>query len=56
MVKHTRTIYRLLPTNYVSMFELFVGLARKGLRTCQTAVIKSPAKIVKQLKVVNNFC
>ena len=31
MVKHTQTIRRLLPTNYLSLFDLFVGLALKGL-------------------------
>ena len=30
MVKHTQTIRR-LPTNYVSVFDHFVGLALKGL-------------------------
>ena len=37
------------------MFHHFVGLARKGLRLGQTPVMKSSAKIVKQLKVINNF-
>ena len=32
MVKHTQTIRRLLPTNYLSMFGHFVGLALKRLR------------------------
>ena len=32
MVEHTQTIRRLLPTNYLSVFDLFVGLALKGLR------------------------
>ena len=31
MVKHIQTIGRLLPTNYVSVFDHFVGLALKGL-------------------------
>ena len=31
MVKHTQTIRRLLPTNYLSMFDHFVGLVLKGL-------------------------
>ena len=31
MVKHTRTICRLLPTNYLKLFDHFVGLALKGL-------------------------
>ena len=31
MVKHTQTIRQLLPTNYLSVFDHFVGLALKGL-------------------------
>ena len=31
MVKHTQTIRRILPTNCLSMFDHFVGLALKGL-------------------------
>ena len=31
MFRHTQTIRRLLPTNYLSVFEHFVGLALKGL-------------------------
>ena len=31
MVKHTQTIRRLLPTNYLSVFDNFVGLSLKGL-------------------------
>ena len=34
MVKHTQTIRRLFPTNCLSMFDHFVGLALKGLRFC----------------------
>ena len=30
MVKHTQTIHRLLPTNCLSVFDHFVGLALKG--------------------------
>ena len=32
MVKHTQTILRLLPTNCLSVFDHFVGLALKGLK------------------------
>ena len=32
MVKHTQTIHRLLPTNYLSVFDHFVGLALKELK------------------------
>ena len=31
MVKHTKKIRRLLPTNYLSVFDHFVGLALNGL-------------------------
>ena len=31
MVKHTQTICLLLPTNILSLFDHFVGLALKGL-------------------------
>ena len=33
MVKRTQTIWRLLPTNFLSVFDHFVGLALKGLNT-----------------------
>ena len=32
MVKHTRTIQRLLPTNCQSVFDHFMGLAPNGLK------------------------
>ena len=32
MVKHTQAIRQLLPTNCLSVFNHFVGLALKGLR------------------------
>ena len=31
MVKHTQTIRRQQPTNFLSVFDHFVGLALKGL-------------------------
>ena len=31
MVKHTQTIRRQQPTNYLSVFDHFVGLALEGL-------------------------
>ena len=31
MAKHTQTICRLLPENYLNVFDHFVGLALKGL-------------------------
>ena len=33
MIKQTQTILRLLPTNCLSVFDHFVGFARKGLET-----------------------
>ena len=33
MVKHTQTICRQKPTNYLSVFDQCVGLAIKGLTT-----------------------
>ena len=32
MVKHNQTIRRLLPTNFLSVFDHFVGLVLKGLK------------------------
>ena len=32
LVKHNQTIHRQQPTNCLSVFDHFVGLARKGLR------------------------
>ena len=32
MVKHIQTIRRLLPTNFLSVFDQFVGLLLKGLK------------------------
>ena len=34
MVKHTHTIRRFLPTNCLSVFDHFVGLALKALTAC----------------------
>ena len=36
MVKHTQTIRRQQPMNCLSVFEHFVGLALKGLRSVVT--------------------
>ena len=38
MVKHTQTIRRNLPTNCLSVFDHFVGLALKGL--IRTMILK----------------
>ena len=35
MVKCTQTIFRVLPTNCLSVFDEFIGLVHKGLRFCQ---------------------
>ena len=32
MIKHTQTINRQKPTNYLSVFDHFVGLALEGLK------------------------
>ena len=40
MVKHTQKIRRLLPTNCLSVFEHFVGLALKGLNQTDWVLIK----------------
>ena len=37
MVKHIQTIRRLLPTNCLSVFDHFVGLALKGLISFKTS-------------------
>ena len=34
MIKHTQTIRWLLPTSCLSVFDHFVGLALRGLKTC----------------------
>ena len=49
MVKHTQTIRLLFPTNCLSVFDHFVGLALRGLRkTCQTYMpINTKTKISK---------
>ena len=38
MVKRTQTIRRLFPTNFLSKFEHFVGLALKGLKGNNNAI------------------
>ena len=38
IVKHTQIIRRVLPTNFLSVCDHFVGLALKGLRPCQTSM------------------
>ena len=41
MVKHTQTIRRLLPTKCLSVFDHFVGLGLKGLKTARLLFIFS---------------
>ena len=36
MVKHTETIRQQKPTNYLNVFDHFLGLALKGLRSQPT--------------------
>ena len=50
MVKHTETIRRMLPTNCLSVFHHFVGLALKGLRLDQ--VSRANEKVLKVLSAV----
>ena len=40
MVKHTQAIRRVLPTNCLSVFDHFVELALKGLRSGKKVVMK----------------
>ena len=46
MVKHTQTICRLLPTNCLSVFDHFVGLALKGLN-CEKLTYDDMAVLCK---------
>ena len=39
MIKHVQTICRVLPTNCLSVFDHFVGLALKGLHTSLTWIL-----------------
>ena len=43
MVKHTQVICRLMPTNCLSVFDHFVGLALKGLKT-RSVLVKIPCR------------
>ena len=40
MVQHAQTVRRLKPTNYLSVFDHFVGLSLKGLRVLWLPVLK----------------
>ena len=50
MVKHIQTIRRLLPTNCLSVFDHFVGLALKGLTSYKSTnyVLLSPFSICRE--------
>ena len=49
MVKHTQTICQLLPTNCLSMFDYFVGLAFKGIILWDSAFIVKTSKCKQSL-------
>ena len=42
MVKHTQTVHRQQPTNCLSMFDHFVGLALKELTYVPFEIIRKP--------------
>ena len=48
MVKHTQIIRRLLSTDCLSVFDHFVGLALKGLKTLFFFNFELNLKILKQ--------
>ena len=56
MVKHTQTIHELLPTNYLSVFHHFVGLAFKGLNSSYFFIfkVKRSLQVVEKLRI--DFC
>ena len=58
MVKHTQTIRRLLPTNSLSMFDYFVGLALKGLHLTRFVALQKTHEAwwVTNQNIVTNEC
>ena len=58
MVKHTQTIRRLLPTNSLSMFDYFVGLALKGLHFTRFVALQKTHEAwwVTNQNIVTNEC
>ena len=56
MVKHTQTIRRLLPMNCLSVFDYFVGLALKGLKTLQKLIRKNLCIGIFFIKVAKPAC
>ena len=55
MVKHTQTILRLLPRNFLSVFDHFVGLALKGLTLVSNVELMKHALRGVQQKAVLDF-
>ena len=51
MVKHNQIIRRLLPTNYLSVFDHFVGLALKELKNISIKI--DPNKITDSTLIVD---
>ena len=62
MVRHTQIIYRVLPTNYLNMFDHFVGLPVKGLLGSyldmpEQIVMTTPCQIIPSFEVaINKMC
>ena len=61
MVKHTQTIRRLLPTNCLSVFDHFGGLALKGLKQIfffSQSFLQYPKWLYYQITIrfSNSFC
>ena len=54
MVKHTQTIRCKLPTNCLSVFDHFVGLALKGLNVDLTLILLSNPRSIPLL--CTQFC
>ena len=57
MIKHTQTIRRLLPTNCLSVFDHFAGLALKGLKVDRAldTPLNSPKKLIHCLAVLLDY-
>ena len=55
MVKHTRTIHRLLPTNCLSVFDHFVDLALKGLSLYQAGPAHLDVTIIIHTHAIQQF-
>ena len=54
MVKHTQTIRRIFPTNCLSVFDHFVGLALKGLSTLQEWFSLPQKLLLLLLKIIKS--